>query len=270
MSEVITRFLNRPTLAKPHFASSQTMIFIIDAAQSAEAWGVFMHNCIPCKFQQLWSETPFQAHKLQGPTWFEVDSRSVDQLADLCHEPQGGIALTCSNPASALIHARKLLSDSARNIHDPAVWAAMAMESDHQQDCLFGPWSEVFTPAPDAAPNARRWHSWKNDSVAATSSENPLVFAAGLYSTYVDIRWLHWLRNNPQPFSQLSDEDLPRAASNLNFLVKHGIGVDRHLLQLSALVIHGDLGQRDDLMPIFNSRELPHRRVEQLLQGVQS
>jgi hypothetical protein len=90
-----------------------------------------------------------------------------------------------------------------------------------------------------------------------------------LYSTYIDIRWLYWLRHNPQPFTQLSDTDLPRSVSNLNFLVKHGIGVDRHLLQLSALIIHGDLSQREDLMAILMSRELPHRRVEQLLQRIQ-
>ena len=143
------------------------------------------------------------------------------------------------------------------------------MESGQQQACLFGPWSEVFTPVPSADPNARKWHVWQNDTPATVPCEYPLSFPASLYSTYVDLRWLHWMRHNPQPFAQLNDADLPRAVGNLNFLVKHGIGVDRHLLQLSALIIDGDLSQRHDLMPIFTSRELPHRRVEKLLQGVQ-
>jgi hypothetical protein len=269
MSEVITRFLNRPTLNQLNPAPLQKMVFLIDAAQATAAWRALTHARIACKYEQLWGRTPFQAHMLQGPTWFVIGPQGINQMADLCHQRPGGIALTCTEPKAALAHARALLSEGSRNIHDPAIWASMALESGRQQACLFGPWCEVFTPVPSADPTTRQWHAWKNDAPATAHCEYPLSLPDSLYSTYIDIRWLYWLRHNPQPFTQLSDTDLPRSVSNLNFLVKHGIGVDRHLLQLSALIIHGDLSQREDLMAILMSRELPHRRVEQLLQRIQ-
>jgi hypothetical protein len=40
-------------------------------------------------------------------------------------------------------------------------------------------------------------------------------------------------------------------------------------LNYPALITHGDVREHEDLLPILTSRERPHRRVEQLLQGLQ-
>jgi len=269
MSEVITRFFDQPALNQLHPGYDQKIVFLIEAAHAAAAWGVFMHGRVQPASEQLWFGTPHQAHMLQGPTWFVGDSRSIEPLAEICHQQPAGIALRCTDPKIALAHARTLLSKGVRDIHDPAVWAALAMESGPQRACLFGPWSEVYSPVPRADAKSRQWHVWRNDVSVTGLCEYPLPLPDSLYSTYTDIRWLHWLRQNPQQFSQLRDEELPRVVGNLDFLVKHGIGVDRDLLQLSPLITYGDLRQRDDLLPVLTSRERPHRRVEQLLQGLQ-
>lgn len=269
MSEAITRFFDRPTLNTLHAPHDQHMVFLIEADHAAAAWGAFSHGGAPFACEQLWFGTPYQDHALQGPSWFVVEPQSVDKLAELCHQRPLGMALACAEPKAALAHARTLLSTGVRDIHNPAVWAALAMESGQQRACLFGPWTEVYTPVPSAHAGSRQWHVWHNDLPATSACEYPLPTPTHLYSTYTDIRWLHWLRQNPQQFAQLSDEELPRAVANLNFLVKHGIGIDRDLLQLSPLITEGDLSQRDDLLPVLTSRERPHRRVEQLLQGLQ-
>jgi hypothetical protein len=78
----------------------------------------------------------------------------------------------------------------------------------------------------------------------AAAAWGAFLHGVARYALHNDLRWLHRL-------------------------VKHGIGIDRDLLQLSPLITDGDLSQRDDLLPLLTSRERPHRRVEQLLQGLQ-
>ncbi|MGV8861016.1 MAG: hypothetical protein ACOH2O_12520 [Pseudomonas sp.] len=272
MSDAIIRFLDRPTLNGPRLEQGQKIAFLIEAAHAPAAWTVLMQQGAQYNVDQLWFGTPFQARMAQGPSWFVVNAACVDGLAEVCHQRPAGMALTCTDPAQALAHARTLLSMTPPNvlsIHDPAIWAALAMENTRQHACLFGPWSEVYTPVPGVNPASRQWHAWKAETPAAGLCEYPLAFPETLYSTYKDIRWLHWLRQNPQHFAQVPDHELPRVVTNLNFFVKHGIGIDRDLLQLSALLTHGDMREREDLLPILTSRERPHRRVEQLLQGLQ-
>ncbi|MDB6142704.1 MAG: Uncharacterized protein JWP80_1748 [Pseudomonas sp.] len=266
MSEVITRFFDRPTQKQPYLAHGQSLVFLIEAHHAAAAWGVFAHNGTQVTSEYLWFGTPYKDQAAEGPTWFVANPVSTAALADICHHYPQGIALSCSDPTAALAHGRTLLSEGVRGIHNPAVWAALAMES-RQPARLFGPWFEVYTPVPSAQSHPRQWHVWSNNLPATAACEEPLLIPDTLHTTFTDIQWLHWLRQHPQAFAQLSDEELPRAVANLNFLVKHGIGVDRDLLQLSPLITGSDLSQRHDLLPLLTSRERPHRRVEQLLQG---
>ncbi|MDY7563043.1 hypothetical protein QN382_06245 [Pseudomonas sp. 10B1] len=272
MPDAIPRFLNRPTLDCPRLEHGQKMAFLIEAAHATAAWAVLMQKGAQFKVEPLWSGTPFQAQMAQGPSWFVVNAQCVDGLAKVCHQRPAGIALACADPVQALAHARTLLSMTPSGvlaIHDPVIWAALAMENVGQHACLFGPWHEVYTPVPAVDPTAHQWHVWEAETPATGPCQYPLTFPDTLYSTYTDIRWLHWLRQYPQHFAQVPDPELPRVISNLDFFVKHGIGADGHLLQLSALVTHGDLREREDLLPILTSHQRPHHRVEQLLQELQ-
>ena len=272
MSEAIKRFFDQPTVKHLNPRIGQEIVFVIEAEHAAAAWTVLMQKGAKYRNDLLWFGTPFQAHMAQGPSWFVVNDQCIDGLAEVCHQRPPGIALTCSDPRAALAHARTLLSmrgPSVLAIEDLAIWAALVMESGNQRACLMGPWEEVFTPVPSARPASREWHVWKAQTPPQGACEYPLVFPDSLYSTYNDIRWLHWLRQNPRHFAKVPDSELPRVVSNLDFLVKHGLGVDRDLLQLSPLITDGKLRERDDLLPILTSSERPHRRLAQLLEGLQ-
>ncbi len=274
MSDAITRFFNRPTFnGLPQEYGGKTA-FLLESRHAPAAWKVLMTSGPQVKYSAdyLFSRTPFEPYQAQGPTWFVVNEVCVAGLADICHQRPAGIALSCADPVKALAHARTLLSMTPPNvlgIHNPAAWAALAMEYRGDQACLFGAWSEVYSPVPSANPSARVWHAWTSETPATDACQYPLALPNSLYSTYKDLRWVHWLRRNPLHFAEVPDTELPRVVANLNVLVEHGIGRDCDLLPLSALVIEGDLREREDLLPILTSSERRHRRVEQLLQGLQ-
>lgn len=274
MSEAIQRLLERSTLRSLSQESGQSMVFIMDAAHAQEAWTVIMQQVHPFTFDQLWLGTRWQAEMLKGPTWFVVPASTVDGMAALCHQRPKGIALRCRDPQQALAHARKLLSMPLGHsgytvFYNPVIWVALAMEAGQGLGALLGPWDAVYTPAPLTKSSPQGWYEWRVES--PDEHEDcpwPPSISDQVLTTYKDLRWLYWLRDNPVHFGQVPDVELPRAVSNLDFLVEHGIGIDSDLLELSLLIVEGDLPSRADLLPILTSPERPHRRVAQLLEAL--
>jgi hypothetical protein len=274
MSEAITRLLDRTSLAAPRQKNGQSMVFIIDAAHARDAWTAIMQQTELYAHEALWFGTPWQDQMLKGPSWFVLPATAVAGMAAVCERRPRGIALRCRDPKHALLHARKLLSmplGSANHLafHDPAIWAALAMEAGENYDCLLGPWEAVYTPAPAPRSGQQNWYEWSAESsVDNVACHWPLAFAEQVFTTYKDLRWLYWLRDNLTHFGSVPDVELPRVLSNLDYLVDHGIGIDSDLLELSSLIVDGDLSSRTDLQPILTSPERPHRRVAQLLEAI--
>jgi hypothetical protein len=274
MSEAITRLLHRTTVDVPAYDDQQSMVFIVDAAHAKAAWTVIMQQSAPFTFDQLWFGTPWQAEMLKGPTWFVLPASAIVGMAAVCHQRPKGIALRCRDPQQALVHARKLLGmplghSGYTAFYNPVIWTALVMESGHHPGSLLGPWDAVYTPAPSTQKSPQGWYEWRVESPDENKDDPwPPTISDQVLTAYKDLRWLYWLRDNPAHFGNVPDAGLPRAVSNLDFLVEHGIGIDSHLLELSSLIAEGDLSQRTDLLPIFTSPERPHRRVAQLLEAL--
>lgn len=265
MSEVISQLLERPALSIPQLEDGQSMVFIINQALAKDAWTVLQLNGELFTAELLWTGTVWQPHALKGPSWFALPASAVKGMAKVCHLCPRGIALGTRDPQQALAHARKLMTAPLGGsplvaFYDPTVWAALAMNARNHLGTLFGPWDVVYTPAPGIA---QTWHEWRP---ATLPGAWPPVFPDSVFTTYRDARWLYWLRDHPAHFGPVPDSELTRVLANLEFLVKHGIGIASDLLQLSPLVVRGDLSARHDLLPILESPERPHRRVAQLLE----
>jgi len=277
MSDAITRLLDLPTLDAPREEYGQSMIFIVDPFHNKPAWGVtqlqMQGHTFNCDL--LWSGTALQDRALKGPTWFVLPPSGVSGMARVCHQRPKGIALRCRDAGAALAHARKLMAmplgrPNILTFYNPVHWTTLAMEAGDNLGCLLGPWDAVYTPAPSLKPDANRWHEWRVDTpVAVDSCTWPLAFPDSVFTTFKDVRWVYWLRENPNHFGGVPDSELPRLARNLDFLVKHRIGVDEDLLEIPHLIIHGELSERTELLPILTSSERPHRKVAQLLEAVQ-
>ncbi|WP_426141437.1 hypothetical protein [Pseudomonas sp. DWP3-1-2] len=275
MSDAMTRLLNLPTLAAPWEKTGQSMIFIVDQHHAKEAWMVTQLQSRPFNADLLWFGTSLQDHAIKGPTWFDLPPSAVTGMAKVCHQRPKGIALRCRDPGAALAHARKLMAmplgrSRILNFYNPVNWTALAMDAGDNLGCLLGPWDAVYTPAPHINPDAQRWHEWRLETPAAAETCTwPLAFPDSVFATFKDVRWVYWLRENPKHFGRVPDSELPRLARNLDFLVKHRIGVDEDLLEIPHLIINGELSDRTDLLPILTSSERPHRKVAQLLEAVQ-
>jgi len=277
MSDAISRLVNLPTQDASWLAQGESTIFIVDQFHAKDAWTVTQLQLQGNSFDYdlLWFGTAWKDHALTGPTWFVLPRSGVAGMAQVCQQRPKGIALHCRDVGAALAHARKLMSmplgrSSMLSFYNPAHWAALAMDAGDNLSCLLGPWEAVYTPAPSLQPGANRWHEWRVDTpVAADSCTWPLVYPDSVFTTFKDVRWVYWLRENPSHFGQVPDSELPRLARNLDFLVQHRIGVDDDLLQIPHLIIHGELSNRTDLLPILASSERPHRKVAQLLEAVQ-
>ena len=277
MSDAISRLVNLPTQDASWLAQGESTIFIVDQFHAKDAWTFTQLQLQGNSFDYdlLWFGTAWKDHALTGPTWFVLPGSGVAGMAQVCQQRPKGIALHCRDAGAALVHARKLMSmplgrSSMLSFYNPAHWAALAMDAGANLGCLLGPWEAVYTPAPSLKPGANRWHEWRADTpVAADSCTWPLAYPDSVFTTFKDVRWVYWLRENPSHFGQVPDSELPRLARNLDFLVKHRIGVDDDLLQIPHLIIHGELSDRSDLLPILASSERPHRKVAQLLEAVQ-
>jgi hypothetical protein len=277
MSEAITRLLELPTLDASRLAEGESTIFIVDQFHSKEAWTVTQLQMQggPFSYDLLWSGTAWTDHAIKGPTWFVLPPSGVAGMARVCHQRPKGIALRCRDVQQGLAHARKLMTmplgrSNHLGFYNPVIWAALAMEAGDKLGCLLGPWDAVYTPAPHINPDVQRWHEWRVDTpVAAETCTWPLAFSDSVFTTFKDVRWVYWMRENPKHFGQVPDIELPRLVRNLDFLVKHRIGVDEDLLEIPHLIINGELSDRTELMPILTSSERPHRKVAQLLEAVQ-
>lgn len=277
MSEAINRLLDHATLDHPPYQQGWSTIFIVDAAHAKDAWMVVQQQSNLFTFDLLWYDTPWQAQMLRGPTWFVLPETAVAGMAAVCHQRPKGFALRCRDPEQALAHARKLLTQKVRDqgpsaFYNPVIWASLAMEVEQNLSCLLGPWDAVYTPAPANKRGTQNWFEWRADTLDSRDGQNPcpwpLSFSDQLVTTFKDVRWLYWLRDNPDHFGAVTDADLPRVLGNLDFLVKHRIGIDSDLLELSSLIVEGVLSQRTELLPILTSPERPHRRVAQLLEAL--
>ncbi|MGF6127454.1 hypothetical protein QF019_002663 [Pseudomonas frederiksbergensis] len=261
----------------PREQTGQVLCFIIDRTRQPEAMSRLYRVGEPMVSQGLFIGTDFSEIAADGPLWLTAPwgSRLAAEAAKLCEENYSGIALTTDDPAKALAHARWLLrandgsgGQSLLSYHKPSLWAALAYTAGETSHQLYGPWQNVYSPAPAhfGASNGN-WLSWRPVSelewlgdVSAFSIPDDAPKVQGR------LGWVYWVDEQHTAFGEPTDEELPNIAENLDALVNHNIYEGRHLLKLAHIANGPLLETQAQAMAILQSREESFIKVEQLKQ----
>lgn len=261
----------------PRDGSSQSLCFIIDRGRQPEAMSILYRVGEPMNTQPLFGNTDFAELASEGPLWLVAPwgSRLAAEAARLCAENGAGIALTAEDPTQALAHARWLLKandgsggQSLLSYHKASLWAALVYTAGDTANQLFGPWQNVYSPAPrNFGPQNGHWLAWNRDAQQPWNADGPAFnLPADTARVQARLGWVYWVDEQYAAFGEPKDERLPDITENLDVLLEHQIYEGRHLLKL-APVVNGPLFKtRPQAMTVLQSKEESFIKVEQLQQ----
>lgn len=258
-----------------HAGGHAQVYFIIDPGCDPNALAHLYQLGLSFEPMPLLLGTDLAALALQGAFGFAADVRSqlCKDAAALCARTRCGMVITGANSAAALAHARSLLQvndssggQSLLSVGNPHLWAALALSVGPAASRLFGPITQVLTPAPTRLSVAEHsWYCWQAPTAGSLKgAARPLDLPPGFAAAARTLHMLYWLDAHHCALGRPKADRLPVLVANLEVLMGHDISESRYLLALSKQVNGPRLTADARAMAILQSQEEDFVKVERL------